>query len=1150
MTTVARLLRTVAARASLLVAVAALLLLGRAARGEDGEQVVGTTSPVTTASTGPAPDLRAFLGKPVTRVEAVLDDDAWTDIAAPRLSSVQVGEPFSSAMARRALAEGTKSGLFGRGRVSVLADGAGVKVVVHLVPRKVVKTLHLDLHGARVEREEVLGAAGLTVGGELIARDMPDAKARAEAMLHAHGYPEAAVGFTLREMDDPSGVAVMVDVIPGAPARISRRAIYVFGAAPEDVESATSTYSVEAHDRLDDARVAAADLALANRLRARGYHHATVRHDVFTGGDGAVLRVRVDTGPRFLTRYEGNDSFDKDTLDGALALDEEPDRSGGHLVQKIRKFYMARGFLDVEASLETRGDTGAGAKTAFLVFHVVEHGRVGVVARAYPCLKPAAIRGLTGDSPTSPKAIGDVIDAFLEDDLPGGGFALDPDPVAVDELLNGPSSILRGERAVPLDLDPDSVFVDETYDRAVLHVQELFRNEGFLHALVGPVQVIRRRCDPRAPPGECRPLPAPHPPSDTCAYDATNLPVEDSRVDSQLTCVPDRAHGVECERRIALRIPVKLGPRTKLYDMGFRGARSIDEKKLAVAANLVLGTEVSSLALEDARRKVLEAYREEGFAYADVKVSLEESLDHTHARATFEVVEGEQVFVDAIVIRGNDVTAAKVIQRRFALVVGQPYRASLVRKTQQQVATLSVFSTVNVSLDNAYLPQSHKTVVVTVVEQVSQYLETRPGLSTGEGIRLGLEYGDRNILGDAIGFAFRAQLSYLPDFLILDPQVKTNFDTLGNPGLDKRLAGRITGTFSFPDIGLGPLIRASTDAVGVRDLERDFYLTKGALILNGFYRPFRQLQFSFSPDVEINNVGLFQNVSLNEYIQSVGGNPELSALLRVPQGTSWAAAQRVGVTWDRRDNAFNAHSGTLFTSGIEHIDWYSISSPSCAVDPSVCNATEGHAFRFTDTFAGYIPLGKTVRLAGEFRVGFNVQTTPTSSTYPDRLFFLGGADSMRGWLQDTFVPQEYADQLQAAASSTAVSVKRIERSAPWSQLGSARSPTPFSIGDVGLRGGNLMVNPRLELRFPIKEPLESVLFCDAGNLWLDPLDPFRNPSDFRLAYAAGTGLRLQTPIGPIAVDYGVNLSRLFSSEINPRRSYEDFGAFDFSIGLF
>ena len=157
---------------------------------------------------------------------------------------------------------------------------------------------------------------------------------------------------------------------------------------------------------------------------------------------------------------------------------------------------------------------------------------------------------------------------------------------------------------------------------------------------------------------------------------------------------------------------------------------------------------------------------------------------------------------------------------------------------------------------------------------------------------------------------------------------------------------------------------------------------------------------------------------------------------------------------------------------------------------------------------------------------------------------------MRGWLQDTFVPQEYADQLQLAANATQVSIQHIGRRAAWGSLQGVKTATPFTIADVGLRGGNLMVNPRLELRVPIKEPLETVVFGEAGNLWLDPLDPFRHPSDITLAYSAGTGLRLQTPIGPIAIDYGINLSRLFSSPENPRRQYEDFGALQFAIGLF
>jgi outer membrane translocation and assembly module TamA len=84
-----------------------------------------------------------------------------------------------------------------------------------------------------------------------------------------------------------------------------------------------------------------------------------------------------------------------------------------------------------------------------------------------------------------------------------------------------------------------------------------------------------------------------------------------------------------------------------------------------------------------------------------------------------------------------------------------------------------------------------------------------------------------------------------------------------------------------------------------------------------------------------------------------------------------------------------------------------------------------------------------------------------------------------------------------------------------------------------------MVNPRLELRFPIRAPLEGALFGDVGNLWTDPNDFLARP--FVLRADIGAGLRVDTPVGPLVIDYGVNVTR---------RSYEDFGAFHFAIGLF
>ena len=38
--------------------------------------------------------------------------------------------------------------------------------------------------------------------------------------------------------------------------------------------------------------------------------------------------------------------------------------------------------------------------------------------------------------------------------------------------------------------------------------------------------------------------------------------------------------------------------------------------------------------------------------------------------------------------------------------------------------------------------------------------------------------------------------------------------------------------------------------------------------------------------------------------------------------------------------------------------------------------------------------------------------TPGSETYPDRLFFLGGVDTIRGFLADAVVPQDFGDLIE------------------------------------------------------------------------------------------------------------------------------------------
>lgn len=129
----------------------------------------------------------------------------------------------------------------------------------------------------------------------------------------------------------------------------------------------------------------------------------------------------------------------------------------------------------------------------------------------------------------------------------------------------------------------------------------------------------------------------------------------------------------------------------------------------------------------------------------------------------------------------------------------------------------------------------------------------------------------------------------------------------------------------------------------------------------------------------------------------------------------------------------------------------------------------------------YLPLGDNLVFASRLQIGniyplgndqFNV---PFSKKY-----FLGGSTSIRGW--------------------------GIYEVSPLSGSG-----LPI--------GGDAMAAISEELRGVISGNFGGVLFLDAGNVWADAFG-----FDGTLRYAVGPGLRYQTPIGPIRLDFGYQLN--------------------------
>ncbi|MET0591666.1 MAG: POTRA domain-containing protein, partial [Polyangiaceae bacterium] len=668
------------------------------------------------------PALGALEGRPVRAIEIKVLGNRWLQPVV--LKSVHVGDALTTAVARQAARELIESGRFARSTIAVEESGGGAILKLTALPRRLIASIAVE--GGRLEEDTVLGEARIVVGGEVTAVTLPQMSARIVAIYRDRGYRQTKATIDVRETDDPMQVALVVRIDPGPKSQITRRIFVRDGAAyaPDsdldaELDALERTYAVGEGDVVDQESLATADRALGEKLRSARYHRASVQHQIIVQEPYTFLYVRVDPGPKFVTRYGGNLRFDSEDLDGALEINKELDRSVRRLASKIVDFYTRRGFLDVEVTPEERG--GAADRVHVLFFQIREHFQAKVVSREFPCA--------TGGPLSATDAIREI-DSFLDEELPGSGLFGPVDSAGVD-ALHGPTAS-TGTRVRPLELEPRATYQPDTYDRALKHLQDYYRSQGYLSATVGPLQMVRRQCDRRSPPGQCLPLPLPVAPESACLFDVEGLPLEEPPPDPRLLCTPDPKNGISCEHGLRVRIPIKLGPRTMLHDIAFEGNKMLVEQDLAEKAELELGGPVSQTGLEAARRRVQDAFKEEGFAFAEVRTVLDFSGDRTRGRARFIISERERVYVDGIVVRGAKRTNPALIARRISLKrcgrdvhldQCEPYRTSDVRKSEERIATLGTFSSVSISLEDPQVPAKRKVVIVEVQERVPQYLD-------------------------------------------------------------------------------------------------------------------------------------------------------------------------------------------------------------------------------------------------------------------------------------------------------------------------------------------------------------------------------------------------------------------------------------------
>ena len=252
-------------------------------------------------------------------------------------------------------------------------------------------------------------------------------------------------------------------------------------------------------------------------------------------------------------------------------------------------------------------------------------------------------------------------------------------------------------------------------------------------------------------------------------------------------------------------------------------------------------------------------------------------------------------------------------------------------------------------------------------------------------------------------------------------------------------------------------------------------------------------------------------------------------------GLSWPLFTKklqLRVGWQYQINDFPdkyVDDATIAKLGIDHINYIGTYTSALILDlrDSPINTTEGiyaavtaakgtkfalgnfEYFQVTPEVRGYLSLAPKYVLAARLRFGTITGQVPATERY-----FGGGTSSMRGF---------GARQLSPFAMSTLDATKELP------------------IGGAGL------FETGVELRTPFGFglPLSSVFFVDGGDVTFVTSDI--DPSN--LHWAAGYGLRVPTPIGPIGVDLAYRLTRTKDDGINPDPVHSWYDYFNLLIAV-